>query len=263
METKASVFNVLIYNLILSLSVDCLQLLKESFGVESAKFGLFVSLFFSSYKVSEKIFSHWKCPGSSLLAGAISSFSFVVMSGEEASFRWTLAEYVAVRAIQCLYNHFIRVMPQFKPLTYYGDVLLFSLSSAQLMYGYFVRPGSLDPEYRGFVERLTCTDKRIVETNRQFLRGDTGTLSGSDLLNLALLVEDVHQISPSDLPNQIAIPLVENSKISSIPCSVLHFNESCPERIINSWLLIFKQVFPMYFSLHLIPKLLFKTQIKQ
>ena len=250
-------------NLALSLSVNWLQLLKESFGVESAKFGLFVSLFFSSYKVSEKIILHWKCPGSSLLAGGIASLSFVVMSGEEASFRWTLSQYVAVRAIQCLYNHFIRVLPQLKPLTYYGDVLLFSLSSAQLMYGYFVRPGSLDPDYRGFVERLTCTDKRIVEANRQFLRENTGSLTGPDLLNLALLIENVHNIPPSYLPNQVAIPLLENSKISAFPCSALHFDETCPERIFNVWSLIFKQVFPMYFSLHLIPKLLFKTRIKQ
>lgn len=185
------------------------------------------------------------------------------MSGEEAYFRWTVAEYVAVRALQCLYNHFIRIFPQFKPLTYYGDVLLFSLSSAQLMYGYFVRPGSLDPEYRAFVERLTCTDKRIVEANRQFLRGSTGSLSGSDLLNLALTIEDVHNLSPSDLPNQISIPLLESSQISSFPCEALHFNEACSERILNVWSLVFKQTFPMYFSLHLIPKLLFKTRINQ
>lgn len=185
------------------------------------------------------------------------------MSGEEASFRWTVAEYVAVRAIQCLYNHFIRIAPHFKPLTYYGDVLLFSLSSAQLMYGYFVRPGSLDPEYRAFVERLTCIDKRIIEANRQFLRGETGILNGSGLLNLALTIEQVHNLSPSDLPTQLVIPLLENSEISSFPCEALHFNEGCSERIFNIWSLLFKQSFPMYFSLHLIPKLLFKTRISQ
>lgn len=238
--------------------------MKESFGVESAKFGLFVSLFFSSYKLSEKIISHWKLPASSLLAGGIASLSFVVMgSGEEASFRWTLAQYTAVRALQCLYNHFIRILPHFKPFTYYGDVLLFALSSAQLLYGYFVRPGSLDPDYRGFVERLTRTDKRIVEANRQFLRADTGVLNGPDLLNLALLLEQVHDISPSNLPLELATPLLQNSKLPSFPCAALHFDESCAESIFNVWSLIFKQAFPMYFSLHLIPRILFKTHIKQ
>lgn len=235
---------------------------KESFGKETAKFGLFISLFFSSYKVSEKIISHWKIPNSPLLAGAISSLSFVVMSGEEAAFRWTLSQYLAVRALQCLYNHFIRLHPQFKPFSYYGDVGLFALSSAQLMYGYFVRPGSLDPDYRGFVERITCTDKRIVEANRQFLRAGSGSLKGTDLLNLALLLEEVHSVQPVHLPYDLSQPLLSNSEISSFPCSALHFNEACPQRIINVWSSIFKQAFPMYFSLHLIPKLLFKTHPK-
>lgn len=214
--------------------------------------------------MSEKIISHWRIPQSSLFAGGIASLSFLVMSGEEASFRWNLAEYVAVRSLQCLYNHFIRVHPQFKPFSYYGDVLLFALSSAQLLYGYFVRPGSLDPDYRGFIERLTTrTDKAIVEANRQFLRENTGILKGTDLLNLALLVENVHSIQPSELPEQLKMNLLENSHICSFPCSVLHFKETCYERIFNIWSLIFKQSIPMYFSLHLIPKLLFKTRISQ
>ena len=238
-------------------------MLKESFGKESTKFGLFVSLFFSSYKISEKIISHWKIPQSSLFAGGIASLSFLVMSGEDVSFRWTLSQYVAIRALQCLYNHFIRVNPQFKPFTYYGDVGLFALSSAQLMYGYFVRPDSLDQDYRGFVERLTCTDKRIVEANRQFLKENSGSLKGHELLNLALLLENVHSLSPSDLPDQLATPLLANAQISSFPCSVLHFDEACHERIFNVWSLIFKQATPMYFSLHLIPKLLFKTRISR
>lgn len=238
-----------------------MQLFTESFGKETAKFGLFISLFFSSYKISEKIISHWKVPNSPLLAGAIASISFVVMSGEEVAFRWTLSQYLAVRALQCLYNHFIRINPLLKPFTYYGDVLLFSLSSAQLMYGYFVRPGSLDPDYRGFVERITCTDKRIIEANRRFLRDNSGSLKGADLLNLALILEEVHSVSPTELPSDLSLPLLENSHISFFPCSALHFNEACSARILNVWSVIFKQAFPMYFSLHLIPKLLFKTHL--
>lgn len=184
------------------------------------------------------------------------------MSGEEAAFRWTLAQYAAVRALQCLYNHFIHAHPALKPFCYYGDVLLFSLSSAQLMYGYFVRPGSLDPDYRGFVEKLTRTDRRIVEANRQFLRSGA-ELKGSELLDLALIFEDVHSLTPSDLPHSLSVPLLKNSQISSLPCSILHFNEACHERIFNVWSLIFKQSLPMYFSLHLIPRFLFKTRITQ
>lgn len=212
--------------------------------------------------MSEKIFSHWKIPKSSLLAGAVASMSFVVMSGEEAAFRWTLSQYVAVRALQCLYNHFIQAHPGLKPFCYYGDVVLFSLSSAQLLYGYFVRPGSLDPDYRGFVQKMTRTDHRIVEANRQFLRESTA-LKGANLLDLALLVEDVHGILPSELPKQLAEPLLANSQISALPCSVLHFNEACHERAFNVWSLIFKQSLPMYFSLHLIPRFLFKSNMQQ
>lgn len=228
--------------------------------MESTKFGLFISLFFSSYKLSEKIISHWKIPKSSFIAGAIASMSFIVMSGEEEAFRWTLAEYVSVRALQCLYNHFISSHPNLKPFCYYGDVVLFSLSSAQLLYGYFVRPGSLDLDYRKFLQNLTLTDKRIVEANRQFVR-DGADLKGSDLLSLSLLFENVHSLTPNELPRSLSAPLLENSKISSIPCSILHFNEACHERIVNVWSLIFKKSLPMYFSLHLIPRFLFKTNM--
>ena len=238
--------------------------MKESFGVESAKFGLFVSLFFSSYKLSEKIISHWNYQQVRFSPVPSLPLSFVVMgSGEETSFRWTLAQYTAVRALQCLYNHFIRILPHFKPFTYYGDVLLFALSSAQLLYGYFVRPGSLDPDYRGFVDRLTRTDKRIVEANRQFLRADTGVLTGPDLLNLALLLEHVHDISPSTFPLELATPLLQNSKLSSFSLCSTSFRWILPREHFNVWSLIFKQAFPMYFSLHLIPRILFKTHIKQ
>jgi hypothetical protein len=230
---------------------------KESFGKETAKFGLFVSLFFSSYKVSEKIISHWRGP-SSWLAGAIASLSFIVMSGEDQSFRWSLSQYVAVRAIQCLYNHFVRIHPHLKSLFYYGDVALFSFSSAQLMYGYFVRPGSLDHDYLGFVKRLTYTDNRIVRANRKFLRSNTMKLSGSDLIDLVLELEQVHELRPSQLPLELVTPLLKNEPLNCFPCSSLHYNEVCLQRIAKVWLLIFKQVIPMYFSLHLVPSLLFK-----
>lgn len=245
--------------MIIIFRIDIKSLFKESFSKETVKFGLFVSLFFSSYKVSEKIISHWNGP-SSWLAGTIASMSLIVMKGEEASFRWGLAQYVSVRAAQCLYNHLIRLNPPLKPFFYYGDVALFSLSSAQLMYGYFVKPKTLDREYREFIERLTGVDGRIFEANGRFLRETKySNGNGMNLLNLALLLEEVHSLNPLQLPLKISESLLKNeTNLNYFPCEAFHYGEICWQRVFGLWRIIFQKSLPMYFSLHLVPSILFK-----
>lgn len=274
--------------------INIVKLIKESFGVEAARFGLFVSLYFSTFKVSEKIISHWrngragsrdniKNPSSSnlslnnstnnsiitckqskvkdrwspLAAGAIASLSLFVMRSDE-SFRWSLAQYLAVRATQCLYNHFITKNPQWKSSFYYGDVVIFSLSSAQLLYGFFVRRETLDPEYLNFLQKLTGTPPEILHELGNNLRSSLTAVSGYELLNLALILENVHEISPHLLPLEISTPLIANESLNHFPCSAFHFGETCLKRIGSVWMFIFKNATPMYFSLHFVPSLLFK-----
>jgi hypothetical protein len=63
------------------------------------RFGLFVSLYFSSFKLSEQLLCYWrggrKDRWNALFAGAVASVSLAVMRGDE-QFRWTLAQYLAM-----------------------------------------------------------------------------------------------------------------------------------------------------------------------
>lgn len=167
----------------------------------------------------------------------------------DESFRWTLGQYLAMRAAQCLYNHLIRARPNWKGLFYYGDVGLFSFASAQLMYGYFVRPETLDADYRKFVERFASVDEHLIAVNRDVIKASRVHLH--DLLRIALSVEKI--------PNVLQQVLIEDSQLNSLPCCLLHHKSGfCLERILSLWWQTLQRATPMYFSLHLIPSLLFK-----
>ncbi len=207
-----------------------------------------MSLYFSSFKLTEQLICYWrsgrKDRWNALFAGAVASLSLAVMRGEE-QFRWTLSQYLAMRAVQCLYNHLCRANPHLKRFFYFGDVGLFSFSSAQLMYGYFVRPETLDLDYRKFVGRFAVVEEELVACGRQVYKN--GRLELVALLTAAFT-----------LPKGAKIDFLQLEASKSLPCTLFHLNCGCVERIISLWIRTFRQSAPMYLSLHLIPSLLFK-----
>lgn len=224
--------------------------MSQSFGRDVGRFGLFVSLYFSSFRISEQLISFWrrgrKDRWNALFAGALASVSLLIMEQDE-SFRWTLGQYLAMRAAQCLYNHLIRARPNWKGFFYYGDVGLFSFASAQLMYGYFVRPETLDSDYRKFVERFAGVDEHLIAVNRDVVKASRVHLH--DLLIIALSVKQ----------NVLQETFINDIQLNSIPCSLLHHeSDHCLQRIVSLWWQTLRGATPMYFSLHLIPSLLFK-----
>ena len=198
--------------------------------------------------MTEQLICYWrggrKDRWNALFAGAVASLSLAVMRGDE-QFRWTLAQYLAMRAGQCLYNHLCRAHPHLKRFFYYGDVGLFSFASGQLMYGYFVRPETLDADYRKFVARFAAVDEGLVACSRQVFK--SGRLELIDLLTAAL-----------SLPEDAKIDFSHLNSVKALPCSLFHFDCGCVERILSLWMRTFRQSAPMYLSLHLIPSLLFK-----
>jgi hypothetical protein len=107
------------------------------------------------------------------------------------------------------------------------------------MYGYFVRPETLDADYCKFVSRFAAVDERVVACNRQVLKN-------GDLLKAAL------STFPADFGAL--------EELQCLPCSIFHLDRDCWERVISLWMRTFRQSTPMYLSLHLIPSLLFKFQ---
>jgi hypothetical protein len=241
-----------------------LELVFEAFGEDSARFGLFVAGFFATYKASERIIRHWRYQGREkethdrcvpLAAGAIASAWLFLMDGDEA-FRWTLSKYLAVRAGQCLANHIVSHLPAgCRKAASFGDVAVFGLSCAQLLYGHFVRPESLDPDYARFLTKITQVDPRWLEANTNGLR--RGFADHEHVLDFVLLFD---KINGKAAPDAMLQALLDAKPVPALPCEALHGGEGCPGHIARIWSGAFKEAVPMYFSLHLVPSLLFRLK---
>jgi hypothetical protein len=111
-------------------------------------------------------------------AGVRAAVAGVAAAGASVFFlpgetRHTLALYVAVRAVQCMYN-----LARIKGWWHlwgsswpHGDSLLFALASAQVMYAYALRPESLPDSYYSFMVRTAPVSSLVLQANRTALRG--------------------------------------------------------------------------------------------
>lgn len=218
-----------------------------SFGWGAARFGLFIALYFALFKILEKMLRHYRKRQDSwnaFIAGALASVSLLV---EEHSFRWTFSQYLSVRALFCAWNHFQQRYPQARTLSHYGDALLFALCSGQAVYSFILRPDTVDPAYRHFLTQVTHIDPLVIAMFRQRLR--TGLVSKETLARFVQKCAAKGLTLPS---------LHKTASRGDLTCGMIHPGMDCLTRIF--WMLPanFKLVFPMYFSLHIVPPILFK-----
>lgn len=216
-----------------------------AFGKTAGRFGLFVALYFAMFKILEKYIRQYRKRTDSwnaFIAGGISSLSLMM---EECETRWVLAQYLLVRALGCAWSNFQSKYPQVAPYTRHGDALIFALCSGQAVYNFVVRPDTVDPAYKQFLTNVTQMDPLAIDLFRSRIR--TGRIDKALLGKLAAVrgISILQGIGPSH---------------GNISCDLIHPGRTCWNRIF--WVLYanFKMVFPMYFSLHLIPPLLFRTR---
>lgn len=216
-----------------------------SFGGTAIRFGSFVSLYFALFKILERIIErHRKRDDSwnAFIAGMASSVSIIF---EEGDTRWILAQYLLVRAMASAWCNIQGKFPILKSYTWYGDSAIFALCSGQAVYNFVVRPETMDPAYSHFLTRVTQMDPTVIELFRNKISG--GTLDPVTLTKL------INRWSAKGVP----VPL-DCLHADTITCNLIHPDRSCLNRIL--WILYanFRMVFPMYFSLHLVPPLLFR-----
>lgn len=224
-----------------------MEALRLSFGATAGRFGLFLALYFALFKILEKMARRYRGHADSwnaFVAGAVAS---LVLAVEEESSRWMLAQYLAVRALACVWSSFQARHPALDPYAQYGDALLFALCSGQAVYCFVVRPETVDRAYSQFLTKVTQMDPLLIDLFRTRLR--TGHLSPS---LWARLVDRATARGLTVAPDLLHHPTAH------ISCSLIHPGMSCIKRIL--WVLYanFRSVFPMYFSLHLVPVLLLK-----
>ncbi|KAG1698487.1 hypothetical protein DVH05_015028 [Phytophthora capsici] len=236
-------------------AIDLRQLLDEkhlNFRVDAVRLGLFLGWFTGGYKglrallpvILRRILPKKQLQDgkklkelSALGSGAIAALALGFV---DAKRRRSLALYALTRALQCGYNtakrqerwHFWGSDWQ------YGDVLLFALSSAQVMYAYVMRPTTLPPEYFRFIQRTGPVELETLELVQQVNRG--APVSVATLQKLINRKPGIPRDFP--LPEDI------------VPCRLVHANaDSCAVGALLCFKRAFQKTFPLYLSLFIVP----------
>ncbi|CAH0482962.1 unnamed protein product [Peronospora belbahrii] len=236
-------------------AMDVRQVLDEKqlhFRVDAVRLGLFVGSFTGGYRgfkallpmilrrvlPKKQLEDGQKVKDIAVLgSGAIAAIALAFVDTKR---RRSMALYALTRALQCGYNtakrqqrwHFWGSKWQ------YGDVLLFALSSAQVMYAYVMRPQTLPSEYRRFIQRTGPVEKEALELVQQVNRGvPISTTTLQKLLN-----------RKPDISRNFSLPM----KI--IPCRLVHANaDSCVVGMVLTFKRAFQKTFPLYLSLFIVP----------
>ena len=122
----------------------------------------------------------------------------------------------------------------------HGDTLLFSLSCAQIMYAYVMRPSTLSKSFWKFVVRTGPIDERVLDAVRLSCRHRPVDVDALERYTSSKRMDFV-------LPSPLVGP-------RGIPCEVLHPGErSCTRNFVRQGVAAFSKVFPLYVSLNFVP----------
>ena len=123
----------------------------------------------------------------------------------------------------------------------HGDVVMFALSSAQVMYAYVMRPETLDPGFWNFIVRAGPIDKETLGAVRTQCSG-----SPVDLSNLAQYA----------VPGKDPKAWTTGERLPCIPCAIMHRDTGCvmcASHAVAASADTFRKCFPFYLSIHLVP----------
>ncbi|KAF8489481.1 hypothetical protein F5888DRAFT_1746487 [Russula emetica] len=181
----------------------------------------------------------------SIVAGAVAGG--VAISFESFSRRNVIAQQLFVRGLQGSYNAYSEKRGFHVP---HGDVLVFVLSCAQIMYSFFMRPDTLPKSYVSWINTAGQIPKEVVSLNHDIIR--TRTFNPVDLENI-LSRTDLHPRNITALEAwRAALPPYG-------PCSGTHPHIlSCAYAPIERFSVVFRWTLPIYGALHVVPMLLFK-----
>ncbi|EGN94945.1 hypothetical protein SERLA73DRAFT_187212 [Serpula lacrymans var. lacrymans S7.3] len=189
----------------------------------------------------------------SLLAGAVAGGLAVMF--EKRSRRIVIAQQLFVRGLQGSYNAFSSKRGINLP---HGDVIVFSLCSAQIVYAFFSRPDTLPRSYIAWLTTASGAPAEAIRMVRDINR--TSKFDVGDLKNI-LQREDLIPANRSVVLDsmQLASAPVPNYGTPYPPCAAVHpWVASCTRVPLPRFLAVFKWAFPIYGALHFVPMILFK-----
>ncbi|KAI0301520.1 hypothetical protein B0F90DRAFT_306522 [Multifurca ochricompacta] len=183
----------------------------------------------------------------SVVAGAIAGG--IAISFENVSRRKVIAQQLFVRGLQGSYNAYSEKRGFRVP---HGDVLVFALSCAQIMYGFLMRPDTLPKSYTSWINTAGRIPKEAVSLNRDMVR--TNTFNPMDLERILA--------RPDLIPDNVtALDFWRASHPPHGPCAAAHPHvASCMFVPIDRFFAVFRWTLPIYGALHVVPLLLFKRK---
>ncbi|EJD53160.1 hypothetical protein AURDEDRAFT_180722 [Auricularia subglabra TFB-10046 SS5] len=170
-----------------------------------------------------------------------------------------IAQQLFVRGLQGSYNYHAEKRGIRIP---HGDVIVFTLACAQIMYAYTMRPDTIPRGYNLWIQEASKTVSHSVHANRTLTRDHTldvgdlqSLLSGKTRIptarNRSALVDLINtaQNNPAQLPHHGS-------------CAIVHpWMDSCTMVQIERFIEVFTWMVPIYGALHLIPTILFKRHV--
>ncbi|KZV64565.1 hypothetical protein PENSPDRAFT_162497 [Peniophora sp. CONT] len=190
-----------------------------------------------------------------VVAGAIAGGAAVLF--EKRSRQTIISQQLFVRGLQGSYNAYSQRKGLRVP---YGDVLVFALACAQIMYGYLLRPETLPRSYIKWIDTASRLPPETVAMNR-----DLALTGKFNLKDLETILETPY-IAPRNA-TELAVKHMLGSANPPIwgypnaPCLASHPGvENCTDVPMDRFVSVFKWMFPIYGALHLLPTLIFKPK---
>jgi len=194
-------------------------------------------------------------PWHAAVAGALSGLAVLA---EKHSRRITIGQQLAVRGLQGYYNGakargWVNIP--------HGDVLVFGLASAQIMYSWLMSPESLPSSYRAWILNASRVNGESVKLNRSMHRHNTfdpklarallSSRQGATARN-ATLIETLAR--GAEVNGDFGPPFA--------PCELVHpWVDSCSVTALDRFQSVFKWISPVYLALHVIPAILLRRKV--
>jgi len=181
------------------------------------------------------------------VAGAVAGG--IAISLENPSRRKVIAQQLFVRGLQGSYNAYSEKRGFRVP---HGDVLVFALACAQIMYGFLMRPDTISKSYATWINTAGHIPKEAVSINRAMIRTHTFDLEDFERI---VARPDLHPA------NVTVLDAWRTTQPPYGPCAASHPHiVSCAFSPIDRFFAVFRWTLPIYGALHFVPMLLFKRE---
>lgn len=195
-------------------------------------------------------------PEHTIIAAAAAGLSLLA---HERSARRTVALYALARAIQSAYHTKARrrLVPDESLLARIlgADHWLFCLACGQIQYAYVMRPELLGKRYYSFIVKNGPIDATVLQAVRNSCRGHT------------VDIQALHAYALKHGNERAARDVLEaGPHMRAVPLSAMHpRHQGSVAGVLDAFRSTFGKVFPLYFSIHAVPFLIFntKTAVKQ